>query len=140
MVWNWPFCSTSPWQIYAGGVGSGSGSKVADALAEAVGLGRIFKVVDVDAEVEETVLDVFEVVDVGLERVVLVVIFELVEVEVEDEIVLEVWELVVVEVVLEVFEDEEEVVVTRHEQPDDTRDAGYCETYVGKGWFGGGSV
>ena len=32
------------------------------------------------------------------------------------------------------------VEVTKHEQAEDTLDAGYCDTYVGSGWFGGGRV
>ena len=32
------------------------------------------------------------------------------------------------------------VVLIRHVQADETLEAGYCETYVGRGWLGGGCV
>ena len=40
----------------------------------------------------------------------------------------------------DVDDDDDDVVLIRHEQADETLEAGYCETYVGRGWFGGGSV
>ncbi|KAL9609494.1 MAG: hypothetical protein Q9167_005743 [Letrouitia subvulpina] len=151
VVWNWPFCSTSPLQIYAGGVGSGSEDDKALEVLELVISEVVLEVLElVDVEVvlgvlelvdAEVVLEVLKLVDlVVLEVLELVdaeVVLEVLDI-VDVEVVLRVLELVDVEVVLEVFEDEEEVVVIRHEQPDDTRDAGYCDTYVGKGWFGGG--